>query len=679
MGVTGGLSASAGLPPAKTGRQASRGTRKASRDGALDPSEKMDESTFHKLEFDAIRDLLAGYCATDLGKSLAATLKPSPSSHQVQTWLRQAQEMSNVTEKHGLPPLGGVHDVRELVKASAFPTPLEANELVKIADTLSATAGLRRWFGAIEGLAPTLASLDRRVPDLTAIAGVISEAIDERCEIRDEASRKLGDLRGAIADARRHLRLVFDRIIKHAGQSGILQYGSATFHNDRYVLPLKAEYRGRVQGIVHRSSDSGATLFVEPAESVELNNTIVRLRDEESKEITRILKALTGRINSDAPQILETLQALSLLDMIAAKCRYMKKRSCICPVIDEDGVLELHAARHPLLVEIFAEEQEAGKPPREVVPIDVRLGDDFDVLMVTGPNTGGKTVSLKTVGLLALMTQCGIPIPAGQGSRLPVYRRIFIDIGDEQSLQQSLSTFSSHLKTLQDILRRSGDRTLVLIDELGAGTDPDEGAAIGQAIVEELLTLGAKAIVTTHLGVLKAVAFTNPRVDNACVEFDSRSLRPTFVLKLGEPGNSNALIIAKRLGLPARLIQRAKSFLDDRTRALNKAIAGTLDSRRQAEQARRDARDAAIASRRELDLLEKDRVLLLERQEAFEAWTKWIHQLTAGDEVFVKSLNSLAKVVRMQLHKQTALVSAGAMDIDVSIRELTQPGDNNGR
>ncbi len=639
----------------------------------------MDESTFHKLEFDAIRDLLAGYCATNLGKRLAVTLKPATSSAQVKTWLLQAQEMANLTDNHGLPPLGGVHDVRELVKASAFPAPLEADQLVKIAETLWATASLRRWFGAIAGLAPTMASIDRRVLDLTAPAQVISNAIDERGEVRDEASGKLATIRNAICEARRKLRTVFDRIIKHAGQSGILQYGSATFHNDRFVLPLKAEYRGRVQGIVHRSSDSGATLFVEPSESVELNNSIVRLRDDETKEITRILKALTQRISSDAPQILETLRAIALLDVVAAKCRYMEKRSCVCPAINEDDVLELRAARHPLLVELFAEEVEAGHPPRQVVPIDVRLGDDFDVLMVTGPNTGGKTVTLKTVGLLAMMTQCGIPIPVGEGSRLPVYKRIFIDIGDEQSLQQSLSTFSAHLATLQEIIRKSSERTLVLIDELGAGTDPDEGAAIGQAIIAELLSLGAKAIVTTHLGVLKAVAFTSPRVDNACVEFDVESLRPTYVLKLGEPGNSNALIIAKRLGFPSRLIQMAKSFLDDRTRALNKAIAGTLDSRRQAEQARRDAREAAIASEIERDQLEKDRVVLLEKQDAFEDWMKWVHVLKTRDEVFVKSLNCIAKVVRMQLHKQTALVSTGVMDVEVSIRELTQPGLDNGQ
>jgi len=635
----------------------------------------MDESTFHKLEFDAIRSLLAGYCATDLGKSLASTLKPATNSQQVKTWLRQAQEMSNLAQEHGLPPFGGVHDVRDLVRASSFPTPLEADALVKVADTLSATAALRRWFGAVEGVASSLESIDRRLPDLSVIAEAILQAIDERGEVRDDASRRLSDIRNAIADARRHLRGVFDRIIKQAGQSGILQYGSATFHNDRCVLPLKSEYRGRVQGIVHRSSDSGATLFVEPSESVELNNMIVRLREDESKEITRILKFLTQRISSNAPQIQETLRAIALLDLIAAKCRYMKKRGCVCAAIDDNGILELHSARHPLLVELFAGESQDGNPPREVVPIDVRLGDDFDVLMVTGPNTGGKTVSLKTIGLAVLMTQCGIPIPAGAGSRLPVYRRVFIDIGDEQSLQQSLSTFSAHLATLREILRKSGERTLVLIDELGAGTDPDEGAAIGRAIVEELLSLGAKAIVTTHLGVLKAVAFTNPRVDNACVEFDPESLRPTFVLKLGEPGNSNALIIAKRFGLPARLIRMARRFLDDRTRALNQAIAGTLDSRRQAEQARRDARKASIASQEERERLEQDRRSLLARQEAFEAWTKWVHDLGVGDEVFVASLNGRARVVRMQLHKQSALVCSGAMDVEVPISELTKPTD----
>jgi DNA mismatch repair protein MutS2 len=295
--------------------------------------------------------------------------------------------------------------------------------------------------------------------------------------------------------------------------------------------------------------------------------------------------------------------------------------------------------------------------------------------VVTGPNTGGKTVALKTVGLLALMTQCGIPIPVGEGSKMPVFKQVFIDVGDEQSLQQSLSTFSSHLQTLLEILGGSGPQSLVLIDEMGAGTDPDEGAAIGRAVVTELLQLGVRAIVTTHLSALKAIAFTTPRVDNAAVEFDPQTLRPTYRLLLGEPGNSNAMIIATRLGMPARLVKMAKGYLDDRTGALNKAIAGTLSSRREAEEARRQAREAELQAQNCKQQFEQEHAELRESKEAFSRWTQWISDLKPGDDVHLRTLDRAAKVVRVQLHQQKALVSAGAIDIEVSIQDIEAPHD----
>jgi len=635
--------------------------------------EGLNLTTFHKLEFEEVREVIAAFCATGLGKSLARSMSPAVKTHLVRQWLTQVRELAVATEEYNFPPMGGVHDVRDQVRASAFPAPLEADVLAHIAETLTATASLCTWFRQAELLVPSLKSLGERISDLSPIAAAIHEAIDERGQVRDYASSRLASIRAAIEEAKGSIRVVFDRILRHSGLTKMLQYSGATFHDDRFVLPLKAEHRGRITGIVHRSSDSGATLFVEPSESVELNNTIVRLRDEENKEITQILRGLSQRVSTNAAAILGTLGAIAVLDLIAAKCRYAKKRKCLCPQIIDDGVLELHEARHPLLVELFDREVRDGRPPREVTPIDVRLGEDFDVLVITGPNTGGKTVAIKTVGLLALMNQCGVPVPVGEGSKMPVYTEIFIDIGDEQSLQQSLSTFSSHLATMLQILGGSGPRTLVLIDELGAGTDPDEGAAIGRAVIAELLRLKAKAIVTTHLSALKAVAFTTPRVDNASVEFDPESLKPTYRLRLGEPGNSNALIIAKRLGMPARLVQLAKGFLDDSTRALNKAIAGTLDSRREAEAARKAARDAALASQREREKYEQDREELQRSQEAFARWTDWINGLRPGDPVHLHTLNREAKVVRMQLHRQTALVTAGALDIEVSLRELEMP------
>jgi len=577
--------------------------------------------------------------------------------------------MRGAAEAHGMPPMGGIHDVRDEVRAAAFPTPLEPDALAGIAETLNATTTLRQWFDQVGAAQPTLQSMGERISDLSALAGRIYEVVDTRGRVRDYASPKLADIRKAIAHARDRLKGVTDRLLRQSGVTRMLQYAGATFHGDRFVLPLKSEYRGRIPGIIHRSSDTGCTLFVEPAESVELNNAVVRLKDEETKEINRLLRDLCHDVSSQSHEVLSTLRAIALVDLIAAKCRYAKKRSCVCPSVNDDGIMDVHDARHPVLVELFAEEE--ADPPRDVVPIDIRLGDDYDILMVTGPNTGGKTVAIKTIGLLVLMAQCGIPIPAAEGSVMPVFKNVFIDIGDEQSLQQSLSTFSSHLATQLDLLRRCGPRSLVLIDELGAGTDPDEGASIGRAIVGELLQLKAKAAVTTHLSSLKAIAFTTPRVDNAAVEFDPQSLKPTYHLRLGEPGNSNALIIAKRLGMPARLVRQAKAYLADRTSALNRAIAGTLDSRREAEKARKDAKVAQLDAQRRQEEAEHDRKSFERKQRAFDAWTTWIAQLAPGDEVFLTSLQRPGKIVRMQLQKQKALVSTGQLDIEVPVRDLS--------
>ncbi len=637
----------------------------------------MNDATIQKLEFHVIRECLAGFCGSRLGKQLAKKMTPSVKIQQVREWFQQVQEMQAAAESHGLPPMGGVHDIRDQVRLAAFPTPLEPEALSTIAETLDSTVSLCRWFAQVRDLSPSLARLGARVTDLSPTAALIHEVVDSRGIVRDYASPKLADIRKSIGVARERIKGVTDRILRQGGIAKMLQYAGATFHGDRLVLPLKSEYRGRIKGIIHRSSDTGCTLFVEPAESVELNNAVVRLKDSETKEVNRLLRTLSAEVNGQSVPIFATLRAIAVVDVIAAKCRYAKKRSCVCPKINDDGVLDIHDARHPVLVELFADQATGGDKPKEVVPIDVRLGDDFDVLIITGPNTGGKTVAIKTIGLFALMTQCGIPIPVAEGSTLPVYKNVHIDIGDEQSLQQSLSTFSSHLATQLDILRRSGSESLVLIDELGAGTDPDEGASIGRAIIEELLRLNAKAVVTTHLSSLKAVAFTTPRVDNAAVEFDPRSLRPTYHLKLGEPGNSNALIIAKRLGMPARLVKAAKGFLADSSRALNKAIAGTLDSRREAEQARKDAREAQVDAQRQRDEAQRDRETLLQQQKAFDKWTTWVNELVPGDEVFVVSLQRPAKVVRMQLQKQKALVFNGKMDIELPIRDIQQVGDDN--
>ena len=633
----------------------------------------MNEQTLSKLQFDQVTNALAGLCACNLGKRLARAVRPSTSAKQVRYWLQQIREMNAVEEAHGLPPLGGMCDVRADVYESSRPAGLDAESMARVEQTLAATGPLRNWLCALPESAPLLLKMEGRVGDLTPLARIIGDAIDPRGRVRDSASPRLASIRSSIQTARDQIHVVVRRIIKQPRYVRLLQYANPTFHDDRIVLPLKAEHRGRIPGIIHRSSDSGSTLFVEPAEAVELNNSIVRLRNEEREEITRILSALSRLVHRNADEILRTLDAVAVLDLVAAKVRYAKRLPGVCPAVNNGGILDLHGARHPLLIDLYEAAQREGRPAEKIVPIDLRLGDDFDLLVITGPNTGGKTVTLKTVGLLAAMTQAGIPIPAEEGTTLPVYRHIMIDVGDEQSLEQSLSTFSSHLFNVLSMLKQAGRGSLMLIDELGAGTDPDEGAAIGQAVMDELLARECSAVVTTHVSQLKAVAYSKDRVDNASVEFDVESLKPTYVVRIGEPGNSNAIAIAERLGMPARMVARAQSHLVGRHRALSRAIEGTLKSRRVAEEARKAANQARVEADRSRITFEEQSRRLEQAQEAHERWMAWLTELRPGDWVYVESFGKCARVVRMQLHKQTAVVSSGAMDLEVQLSELSRP------
>ena len=507
------------------------------------------------------------------------------------------------------------------------------------------------------------------------VADQIRLAIDDRGKVRDSASDKLASLRAAIYRAQDQIQQVVQRLLRHSRVVRLLQYPSATFHNDRLVLPLKAEHRGRVPGIVHRSSDSGATLFVEPAEAVELNNTIVQLRLDEQKEVSRILQQLSRLVHQNDPEITRTLQAVATLDLIVAKYRYGESHNAVCPQIRDDGVCYLYQARNPVLLDLFARQGNGC----QVVPIGLRLGDDFDLLVITGPNTGGKTATLKTIGLITAMVQAGIPIPVGPSSEMPVYRKVFIDVGDEQSLEQSLSTFSAHMSNILSILKRCGRGSLVLIDELGAGTDPDEGAAIGLAVIEELLRRKAKAVVTTHLSALKSVAYTHARADNASVEFDVESLQPTYHLRLGEPGNSHAITVAHRLGMPDDMFHRARKHLASHHHQLQEAIEGTLESRRKAESARLVAIKARFDADQQKAEYEKERQQLAQEQEQYRRWVQWVNHLQPGDRVGVRSFDTEAVVVRMHLHQQKAVVSTGATDIEIPLRELIMPGGQAGR
>jgi len=629
----------------------------------------VDDHTLEKLNFASIRVTLSRYAQSALGRDLAARIAPSRKSRQINLWLSQARQFQRWMTEHGPPPFGGIRDVRDMVRRAVPPTILDPVHFADLASTLQAVEEVRKYLPPRDDSHAPIDTLAERLGNFSLIAERIGRVIDERGGVRDDASERLTRIRHEIERARADIRTVFDRLLLHPSTTRFLQYGNATYHADRMVLPVKAEQRGRVPGIIHGTSDSGGTLYIEPAEAVELNNRLIDLLQTEKEEINRILWELTHLVHLNQKEILRTLETLALIDLLSAKVRLALTYEMRFVEINDQHRVALRAARNPTLL-LMHEGADPPIEPHPVVPIDVRLGDDFDIMMITGPNTGGKTAALKTVGLMALMTQAGLPIPVGAGSTLPVFSGIWIDIGDEQSLEQSLSTFSAHLARILDLLSRANKETIVLIDELGAGTDPDEGAAIGRAIVEHLSGVGCLGMVTTHLGALKALAFEIKRVDNASVQFDIETLHPTYELCIGEPGNSNAIAIASRLGMSKKLVHAARRHLTNQHRAFKRAIAGTLDARRNAERARRDAESARQeAARATLAALDRAKALEAERA-SYAKWLERVMSLQPGDTVRVKTFDREGKVVRVRLEKQAASVAIGAMEVDVALSDL---------
>ncbi|MCK6457165.1 MAG: DNA strand exchange inhibitor protein [Phycisphaerae bacterium] len=633
----------------------------------------MDTHSLDILEFDRIRQLVAADARCSLGRELARGLQPSGDADWVIVRAQEFRQFARLAAERGLPPFGGITDVRPLVRAAVPPHTLEPEDCGALADALRGLAALRLHLRELGAEFDLIAAIVEPIGDFRAIADRIDAIIDDRGRVRDDASPRLSRIRGRQQELRQELHVVFERLLRQSSITRLLQYPSSTFHDDRMVLPLKAEHRGRIPGVIHRSSDSGQTLFVEPTAAVELNNALIGLAQDEHDEIGRILWDLTHLVHLNQAALLDSLDRAAQLDLLTAKLVFAQRYRMTVPGIEPVGPLQLRNARHPLLLAMADERRAAGDEPPPVVPISLRLGEDFDVLIVTGPNTGGKTVALKTVGLLALMSQCGLPIPAEEGSTLPVFDDVLVDIGDEQSLQQSLSTFSAHLARTLEIVRRGSPRTLVLIDELGAGTDPDDGAALGRAIVARLLELACPTIITTHLGALKTVAYEEPRVDNAAVQFDYGTLQPTYELRIGEPGNSNALIIAARLGMPTEMVSAAQRFLDERDTALARAIAGTLESRRSAEQARQAAEETRAAAERRLAEARSLQAQLEAERTRYARWLERIMNLRPGESVRVKRFDREGRVVFVNVHKQLVRVAIGAIEIEVPLSEIVVP------
>ena len=633
----------------------------------------MDAFTLEKIEFDAVRRILAGFCSCSLGKQLAGGITPSRKAKLIDGWLRQVSDMVDAVRGVGLPPLGGVTDVSAELARARPGGDASGEDLARIASVLDGAAQVRAYLHALPEKLETLHELAAKIGNFDRQVEAIRAVVESGGRIRDDASRRLAEIRREIDATSQHIHDVIHGYLRSPEVAKLLQNPTVTLHGDRYVLPVKATNRGRLPGVVHRASASGATVFVEPNASVELNNHLADLYQDERSEVYRLINELVIQLTPHTNDMLKTLAVLAQVDLISGKAQYAYQFNMVCPKILAQGPLQLDQARHPLLIHQAWHQEREGVAPEDrhaVVPIDVRLGSDFDLLVITGSNTGGKTVTLKTVALLVVMAQSGMHIPAQRGATMPIFDDVCIDIGDEQSLEQSLSTFGGHVKRLDGILRRAAKDTLVLLDELGAGTDPDEGGAIGQAVLDELLRIGCLGMITTHLSVLKAYACNHDRVDNASVEFDTVTLSPTYRLHVGTPGESHAITVAERLGLPHRVTDAARKHLNTSGRQFRRAIRATGRLRRSAEEARAEAQSARLSAQSQQETYQDKLDDLKRLQEEFETWLATLPDWQPGHEIHIPSLNKKGRLVRLQLHRQIAVVDADNVQVEVPLREL---------
>lgn len=534
----------------------------------------MNEKTLRVLEFDRIIQRLSSFAVSKMGKELVDNLSPVTEPDKVRNAIKETDEASGIIVRKGNPPLSGIRDIRGSIKRMEIGAILNAAELLGVADVLKAGRNLQNYIGQdsgndnfnITGSKVDLLVVNRKLED-RIYSAIISEE-----EMDDNASPALATIRRQIRDAENSIKDRLNDIIHSSKYQKYLQDSVVTIRGDRYVVPVKAENRPDFPGLVHDSSASGATLFIEPMAVVEANNNIKQLKIKAQLEIERILAELTAEAARMVNELKCNLILLTKLDFIFAKGKLSLEYNCVSPRIKDDGNLIIKKGRHPLL------------DPKTVVPIDVWLGGEFDTLLVTGPNTGGKTVTLKTVGLFILMAQAGLHVPASDGTELCIFKKVFADIGDEQSIEQSLSTFSSHMTNIVKILEQVDEHSLVMFDELGAGTDPTEGAALAMSILEYLHGMGVRTVATTHYSELKVFAISTPGVENACCEFDVETLKPTYRLLIGIPGKSNAFAISKRLGLQEYMINRAKEFISHETVRFEDIISDIEQNRRKMEE-----------------------------------------------------------------------------------------------
>ncbi|MDO4387673.1 MAG: endonuclease MutS2 [Eubacteriales bacterium] len=563
----------------------------------------MQERNLRVLEFGKIRDMLAAHAVTDPGRAACLALEPSGDFETVRALQAQTEEADTVLAYSGGNPMAYFKDVREYLKLASVGATLSAKALLDVAEALKASRVVRAALVTDRENTPLLTEMGSRLSTNRSLEEEIFSAILSEDEISDHASQDLYDIRRHIRQINDRVRDKLNSLIRSSSMQKYLQDAIITMRNDRYVVPVKAECRQFVPGLVHDQSGSGSTLFIEPMAVVEAGNELKQWSAKEKQEIQRILSDFSARVAPDAGLIARNLELLSNIDCIFAKAMLGREMKAVPPKINREGRVNLRRARHPLI------------DPEKVVPSNLWLGGEFTTLIITGPNTGGKTVTLKTVGLLSLMTQAGLLIPADFGSEMAVFDEVFADIGDEQSIEQSLSTFSSHMTNIVKILSSVTEHSLALFDELGAGTDPTEGAALAMSILDHLLKQHVTTMATTHYSELKVFALTTPGVENASVEFNVETLRPTYRLSIGVPGKSNAFEISRKLGLPDFLIEDAGRRLTKDQVRFEDVIANAEYHRQVAEKERKLAEEAHIETTRLRDEAEKLQKDLASRRE----------------------------------------------------------------
>ena len=575
----------------------------------------MERRDLETLDFFKILERVAAYAHFDLGREKVLALRPTIDPDHARGRLARTREAVAFLREHS-PDLTGAADIREAVRLAARGRILSPGELLQVRRTVRVAENLRRAIMRERRKFPRLARLVRDWPTRFGLAEAIDQVLDEEGRVLDTASPELAAIRRGLRETHHVLRQRLEAMIRSPDVRALLQEPIITLRSGRYVLPVKAEHRSRFPGIVHDQSGTGATYFIEPFAVVDLNNRLRTLEQDEEREIRRLLKLLSQRVGRAAEALVKVVERLADLDMLFARARYALDLDAVEPRIEPfrdrpaphpGSTLRLYHARHPLI------------PQEQVVPVDIVLEDDVYVLVITGPNTGGKTVTLKTVGLLALMAQTGLFIPAAEGSALSAFRGIYADIGDEQSIEQSLSTFSAHIRNIIRILQKADRRSLVLLDELGAGTDPHEGAALAWAILDALVQRGVTTLVATHYPELKLYAHRTPGVQNASMEFDPETLRPTYRLVLGLPGRSNALIIARRLGLDPAILREARKRLtpqerdaEDLLAAIQEHEAAARKAREEAERLRASLAEKEAALAKHLAAIEEERRAVVE-------------------------------------------------------------------